>query len=319
MDNNQTIRTNNNQDQLTYQMCLGVIPGYDSSVKLTPKEALEIAKPIIEERLSEFLVSGHSIHSIQPSFAEYPTFWGCPSGGEPAITLIGKIRNDQKESFEEAIKFVMAELGQSTVTIEYNSETRYSSTYIQNEYKDNKRSVDTLENTKMTSNEEKCQHFEIRINGGLEENGIKLQKAMEEASKEKDAYIITGVVRPGNDMLFMRYINPERVSMPDGEVSILTRCRNLEEQTIFEGTQNLCFAPDNDKYLAAVLNELKIANIIPEEIKLNDKTYSSLEEFEKDISLKSLGHSLKEIFNENSDTLSSSEKERRSDSEPADD
>lgn len=132
---------------------------------------------------------------------------------------------DQKEQIEESLAALMADLGQSTGTVEYESLSingcdHRNSTYIQNEYEENvERSEDTLIKSSFTDNESGI-HFHIRLCGDMEEIGNLLQNQME--TVEDGEYTVTGV------------LTRENVAV------------------CYKGTQNLVFAPDCNAYLDAL-------------------------------------------------------------------
>lgn len=216
-----TSKTTQNQNATTrWSVMLGVNPGYDNTVHFTPDFAIQKAIPFIRQRLS-----GYSEVAVEPAAAVYNREWGCPDGGEVGVVLKGNVREDQKEQIEESLAALMADLGQSTGTVEYESfgingcDTR-NSTYIQNEYEENvERSEDTLIKSSFTDNESGI-HFRIPLRGDMEEIGNLLQNQME--TVEDGEYTVTGV------------LTKESVAV------------------YYEGTQNLVFAPDCNAYLDAL-------------------------------------------------------------------
>lgn len=218
-------KTTQNQNQITrWSVMLGVNPGYDNTVHFTPDLAIQKAIPFIRQRFS-----GYSEVGVAPAAAVYNRAWGCPDGGEVGVVLKGNIKGnmseDQKEQIEESLAALMADLGQSTGTVEYellsiNGCDHRNSTYIQNEYEENvERSEDTLIKSSFTDNESGI-HFHIRLCGDMEEIGNLLQNQME--TVEDGEYTVTGV------------LTRENVAV------------------CYKGTQNLVFAPDCNAYLDAL-------------------------------------------------------------------
>lgn len=99
-------------------------------------------------------MSGYSEVAVEPAAAVYNREWGCPDGGEVGVVLKGNVREDQKEQIEESLAALMADIGQSTGTVEYESfgingcDTR-NSTYIQNEYEENVEDLKTPDQIKL--------------------------------------------------------------------------------------------------------------------------------------------------------------------------
>ena len=216
-----TSKTTQNQNATTrWSVMLGVNPGYDNTVHFTPDFAIQKDIPFIRQRLS-----GYSEVAVEPAAAVYNREWGCPDGGEVGVVLKGNVREDQKEQIEESLAALMADLGQSTGTVEYesfgiNGCDTCNSTYIQNEYEENvERSEDTLIKSSFTDNESGI-HFRIPLRGDMEEIGNLLQNQME--TVEDGEYTVTGV------------LTKESVAV------------------YYEGTQNLVFAPDCNAYLDAL-------------------------------------------------------------------
>lgn len=213
---------------------LGVNPGYDSTVRLTPEFAIQKAMPFIRQRLEK---TGYPEITVEPAAAVYNRAWGCPDGGEVGVVLRGTLKPEQTEQLEveKDISMLMADLGQSTGTIEYaspvadfDSEFSYSSTYVQNEYEENaERSKNTLLKTTFTDNKSGI-HFSIPLSGNMDEIGNLLQNQMETVGDGE--YTVTGVLRKDDDTIY------------------------------YEGTQNLVYAPDCNAYLDALNKVLETLN-----------------------------------------------------------
>ena len=201
-----TSKTTQNQNATTrWSVMLGVNPGYDNTVHFTPDLAIQKAIPFIRQRFS-----GYSEVGVAPVLKG---------------NIKGNMSEDQKEQIEESLAALMADLGQSTGTVEYESLSingcdHRNSTYIQNEYEENvERSEDTLIKSSFTDNESGI-HFHIRLRGDMEEIGNLLQNQME--TVEDGEYTVTGV------------LTRENVAV------------------CYKGTQNLVFAPDCNAYLDAL-------------------------------------------------------------------
>lgn len=221
-----TIKITNNT-MISWSVMLGVNPGYDNTTHLTPECALQKAMPFIRYHL---LKPGYTkLRVVEPAIAVYNRAWGCPDGGESGVVIKGDIYPYLQKETESRISNLMADLGQSTGTIEYaahvsDSEILHSSTYVQNEYKENAvRSEYTLTTSNFKKNESGI-HFSIPFSslflGNMNKLGQLLQDQMD--------------------------------TLQDGEYTITGVLTNDGKNVYYEGTQNLVYAPNYRAYLVAL-------------------------------------------------------------------
>lgn len=217
-----------NNTMISWSVMLGVNPGYDNTAHLTPECALQKAMPFIRYHL---LKPGYTkLRVVEPAIAVYNRALGCPDGGESGVVIKGDIYPYLQNQTESRISNLMADLGQSTGTIEYAAhvsdyEVLYSSTYIQNEYEENAaRSEYTLTSSTFNIKNESGIHFRIPFSplfiGNMSNLGQLLQDQME--TLQYGEYTITGVIT------------------------------NDGKNVYYEGTQNLVYAPNYRAYLVAL-------------------------------------------------------------------
>lgn len=216
-----------NNTMISWSVMLGVNPGCDNTIHLTPEYALQKAMPFIRYHL---LKPGYTkLRVVEPAIAVYNRAWGCPDGGESGVVIKGDIYPYLQKETESRISNLMADLGQSTGTIEYaaqisDSEILHSSTYVQNEYKENAvRSEYTLTTSNFKKNESGI-HFRIPFSslflGNMNKLGQLLQDQMD--------------------------------TLQDGEYTITGVLTNDGKNVYYEGTQNLVYAPNYRAYLVAL-------------------------------------------------------------------
>lgn len=229
-----TIKITNNT-MISWSVMLGVNPGYDSTAHLTPESALQKAMPLIRYHL---LKPGYTkLRAVEPAIAVYNRAWGCPDGGEVGVVIKGDIYPYLQKETVNRISNLMADLGQSTGTVEYaahvsDSEILYSSTYIQNEYEENAaRSEYTLTSSTFKKNESGI-YFRIPFSplflGNMDKLGQLLQDQME--TLQYGEYTITGVLT------------------------------NDGKNVYYEGTQNIVYAPNYRAYLVALNKVIEAMN-----------------------------------------------------------
>lgn len=229
-----TIKITNNT-MISWSVMLGVNPGYDNTTHLTPECALQKAMPFIRYHL---LKPGYTkLRVVEPAIAVYNRAWGCPDGGESGVVIKGDIYPYLQKETESRISNLMADLGQSTGTIEYaahvsDSEILHSSTYIQNEYEENAvRSDYTLTTSNFKKNESGI-HFRIPFSplflGNMNKLGQLLQNQME--------------------------------TLQDGEYTITGVLTNDGKYVCYEGTQNLVYTPNYLAYLVALDKVIEAMN-----------------------------------------------------------
>lgn len=124
-----------NNTMISWSVMLGVNPGYDNTTRLTPECALQKAMPFIRYHLMK---PGYTkLRVVEPAIAVYNRAWGCPDGGESGVVIKGDIYPYLQKQTESRISNLMADLGQSTININWlrthtpytedNKETRVDS------------------------------------------------------------------------------------------------------------------------------------------------------------------------------------------------
>lgn len=216
-----------NNTMISWSVMLGVNPGYDSTAHLTPECALQKAMPFIRYHL---LKPGYTkLRVVEPAIAVYNRAWGCPDGGESGVVIKGDIYPYLQKETESRISNLMADLGQSTGTIEYaahvsDSEILHSNTYIQNEYEENAvRTEYTLTTSNFKKNESGI-HFRIPFSSLFLKNMSKLGQLLQD----------------------------QMDTLQDGEYTITGVLTNDGKNVYYEGTQNLVYAPNYRAYLVAL-------------------------------------------------------------------
>ena len=151
-----------NEKMTTACFMIGVEFGYLGK-NPTPDEALKRATPSIYKRLAEM---EHPINKndidIKPAAAIYREIQGCPEGGEVGVVVTTKIHENELNDMRKQVGLLMADLGQSTCTVEYDTNGQKSSDYIENTYEKNKpRSENTLISNTVNENTVGV-HFRIK-------------------------------------------------------------------------------------------------------------------------------------------------------------
>ncbi|MBQ7668050.1 MAG: hypothetical protein IJS47_01845 [Clostridia bacterium] len=162
---------------ISYKMMLGVNPGYGhENENLTPESAMKLGSAsAIRNFPGEILQRARMYRAA----AIYSTDFGCPRGGEVGVQLEGEVSIDKMEELINGVKAMMADLGQTTVTIEWEVVGHsFGSTYI---CEGGKRAY-------YNAPTEGIEHFSVKIPEEVVEFrslGAKLQSAMQEVSRKE--------------------------------------------------------------------------------------------------------------------------------------
>ncbi len=162
---------------ISYKMMLGVNPGYGhENENLTPNSALEMGVESAMRNLTDEILQRAQMHRAA---AIYSTDFGCPRGGELGVELMGEVPVEKMKDLINGVKAMMSDLGQSTVTIEWEvGGHSFGSTYI------------SEGGEKVTYNDASmgAEHFSVKIPAEAVEFqtlGAKLQHAMQEVSSKE--------------------------------------------------------------------------------------------------------------------------------------
>lgn len=198
---------------MRYKIMMGVLPGYGHENKeLTPETALRMGRDTINERMPDEFKSTCTVSLAAAVYAK-----DCPKGGELGISFSGEVNGrDEVEQLIDAVKVMMADLGQNTVTIEWEDNGRLlASTYISKGGK----------NVSHNAAYDGIERFSIKIPADeieFMELGEELQDKMVEVSKEQyePRYMISGILTVGIDANGGRYYEYSGTQNPDyGQVN----------------------------------------------------------------------------------------------------
>ncbi len=179
-----------------FRFMIGVLEGYGhENDGMTPEKAVNLGTEKASIAMSNLVtrLDGKDVRkskiedlNVRLASAVYPNEFGGPKGGELGVIVEGKCDEASLPGLEERVKYLMRELGQSTVTIEKTTEDgKNSSTYISergekvDEYEEN----DKLETFKA--------EFKTR---DLTQIGRHLQRVYTEVSMPDGKYIVSGVL-----------------------------------------------------------------------------------------------------------------------------
>ncbi len=193
----QTHMVLNGHEKVDVSFAIGVMPGYAGHTDITP----EVAAQSVLSRLQE---EGITDAKVTPATAVYLQDWGCPDGGEPVAYVNLSIPPQEIDSLRITISSMMADLKQSTVTVEYSpvvndvtlEKTRICD-YIVNKYSSDERSIDTLEDVEISRYVSQGKEFTFQTNNRSDIDAVKLGtyiQDLEKAYMDKGEYIPTGIL-----------------------------------------------------------------------------------------------------------------------------